>query len=180
MQPIRREPPPRRILLFRALAEAGPCTTPELVDLVDPGIERPRQQILSWYGGLLRKSLASGAVELVGRDREQTGWQKCPPNIWAITRTGRVELAEYESRPTAAQRREGLGRLEQAKVSEAAIRRSEILRDAVERYPADSSRVVRAKAARELRELGLGLGAIGSIFGVSAEMIRRDLDGSLP
>jgi hypothetical protein len=157
---------PHRIL--RCLAREV-LSTSQIVDELAEGIE-PRGQALSWYGSILRDQEQAGRVEQAGKVRSGR-YNGAPTCTWRITDEGRKLLAYLDDAPLREAERERL----EAEMAETASRRAEALAEGARIYSRGTPRAERWHAAVRLRRLGCTLEEIGELFGVTREMIRKEL-----
>ena len=160
----------RTLVILRELA-ASPdgLSAPDLLDRLGEN-GKSRQKLLSWYGNILRTNLKLGRVEVAGKT--EGGWQRCPQVIYRITAEGRDHVTYIDDAP----RRQAEEAALIAAMESAAITRRQALAEAATLYGGTPvPRRERRLAAAKLRDLGCTLEDIGTIFGVSREMIRQDL-----
>lgn len=157
---------PTRILRALDRSPDGLSTLQLAAELAE-GIDRSR--FLSWYGEILRRYREAGRVEEIGRTKG--GYQQCPSVIWRITDEGRKLLACIDDAPRLEAERARAN----AELAEAAQRRAEALAEGARLYSRQTPRGERWNATVRLRQLGCTLEEIGQLFGVTREMIRKEL-----
>lgn len=160
------QPSPGRVeRVLRALAARSPLSTSELIALTAEEAEAgaPAQRVRTWYSDTLRHCENWGRVT-------PAGWTggRFPVLRWSITDEGRSWLAALDAAEAQARTR-----CEEAAQAEAD--RAARLAAARLAYGRGTPRADRVRAARKLRQEGLTLKEIGSVFGVSAQMIHQDL-----
>jgi hypothetical protein len=171
-------------VLRRLAAHPEGLTSADFQTLMRP--ELPRQRKLSQTGGILRRQESLGRVTRGASEpgskyanaspAEQRYTQEAlkkdhPLHVWWITDTGREYLEYVDTAPE----REASAQRVADKLLAAAIARDQALASAALSCSRNTPRHERRETAAHLRELGCTLEEIGMIFGVTREMIRKDL-----
>jgi hypothetical protein len=149
----------RPIRIMRALACTDePMSTPQLVSFL--GEEGDHDTLLTWYGHVLRRYRDRGLLGSPGWTSD-TGWQKPPARLWAITDAGRRWIEQKEQ-----------AALRDLVWAQMAAEQAEAITAAVKRQQEDPlvSWAQRREAALSLHALGVSSADIGRIFGVSRSM----------
>ena len=129
-------------------------------------------RLLASYDRTLRRHEQAGHVEQAGHATNGPGR---PAIIWRITTAGRDWLDEHDKAPAlaAAAAAEAQRKTEQAQRT--ATERDHALDEARATFNRQTPRIIRKRAAHQLRDLGCTLDQIGAVFHVSKERIRQDL-----
>jgi hypothetical protein len=152
---------PRTVRILKALAAASDgLTTAELIDVLGENI-RPPKVVRNLYGTTLSQLESEGLV-VAARKPPGPGPGGPPRNIWRITRAGNRNIAERKAAP-------------------ARIRQADRMLDGARAlFGAGTPPGLRREAAIGLRDARFNNKQIGTVFGVTATTIHRDLQGARP
>lgn len=163
-----------RILRQMASSPDGTVATTDLLPLywrphTWPDPVTCRQRGLTRIGNVLRRIEAAGLAERAGVTGE-TGWQRCPINLYRITQAGRDTIAWWDRLPS----REELATQAADRIA-ARQRRAALIAEAAARYQGRKlSKTERRLVSQRLRKEGLTLRTIADILGVTPECVRQD------
>jgi hypothetical protein len=160
-------------LMLRAIEDAGrPLSSIELADAVNYVPDQVRQRRQARINQILFEANAwhGEVVRIAGYGHSD--YKRTRYNLWEVTDLGRAELAKpWEPGKTTVVKAERAARVQARKDRLAALPGLAAERGWTPYTPISE----RVKAVHELRERGYTLDAIGSVFGLSREMIRIHL-----
>jgi hypothetical protein len=153
----------RATQIFAELARAGQASTPELRAAIGDGASLLR------YGEALRYHEAAGRVE-------RKGWTPGSRRvgravIWALTEAGRQWLAAHQAALQAVADKQAAA----AEAAKERARKASAIATVRRQCSPGCDLPTRRSWERFLADQGCSLAEIGEVFGLSKEMVRRDI-----